>query len=94
MAKEQCPNCNIDMDLREMADGIMKACGVCSLGWYVGETRIKYELYDRVKRFIEENDIDCDDTIYQTDRVIINAYDFIADLLAIIEPSLTKEASE
>jgi N6-adenosine-specific RNA methylase IME4 len=30
-----CPNCDVEMKEREMADGKMMACGICSYGWYL-----------------------------------------------------------
>lgn len=33
-----------------------------------------------VRKFMQEQNITCAETIYQTDRVIEQAYDFIADL--------------
>jgi len=40
-------------------------------------------LLDRVEAFIEHHDIIVPETIYQTDRVIVDAYEFIADLCDI-----------
>jgi len=48
----------------------------------VSEQKIK--LYDLCKRFVDENDIYCDETVYQSDRIIQNAYDLIADICGII----------
>ncbi|WP_342487268.1 hypothetical protein NSQ30_10340 [Bacillus sp. FSL R7-0651] len=39
----------------------------------------------RVKRFMEENGIKCEEAIYQTDGVIENAYEFIEDLFLLIK---------
>lgn len=36
-----------------------------------------------VERFVNANDIHCAETIYQVDRVIENAYDFIFDLVEV-----------
>lgn len=49
------------------------------------------ELYARVKRFMEENGVICEEVVHQSDRVIENAYGFIEDLFRIIEPDLSKE---
>jgi hypothetical protein len=48
-------------------------------------------LSERVKKFMVDNRISCEETIYQSDRVIENAYDFIADLFNIVESELPKE---
>lgn len=37
-----------------------------------------------VRKFMSDNDITCEETIYQTDRVIENAYDFIAELCGAV----------
>lgn len=37
-----------------------------------------------IQNFIEENRISCAETIYQTDRVIENAYEFIESLTEIV----------
>lgn len=42
------------------------------------------DLWFAVKQFIEDNDISCEETIYQTDRVVENALDFIAKLANIV----------
>lgn len=49
---------------------------------------IKERLYNRVAAFIRDNGITCDETIYQCDWVIENAYTFISDLFEIIESDL------
>ena len=36
------------------------------------------------RQFIEDQDICCEETVYQTDRVIVNAYDFIAGVCNIV----------
>lgn len=55
---------------------------------------IKEEIYNRVYKFMIDNEIDCDDTIYQCDGVIESAYEFIADLFKIIESDLPIEEPE
>ena len=55
---------------------------------------MKDALYDRVKRFMEENGITCEETIHQCDWVIENAYEFISDLFEIVEPDLDIEEDE
>lgn len=37
-----------------------------------------------IQNFIEEQEISCAETIYQTDRVIVNAYEFIESLVEIV----------
>lgn len=37
-----------------------------------------------IQNFIEEQDITCAETIYQSDRVIVNAYDFIEELVELV----------
>jgi len=44
----------------------------------------KIKLYDLCKKFVDENDIYCAETVYQMDRVIHNGYDLIADICRII----------
>lgn len=36
------------------------------------------------RKFVEDNNIHCKETVYQTDRVIENAYDFIAGVCEIV----------
>ena len=43
----------------------------------------EFQLMERVNRFIEDNEIDCAESIYQMDCVIENAPDFIEDLCNI-----------
>jgi len=52
---------------------------------------IKDKLYERVKRFMDEEGVSCVDAIYQRDSVIEAAYGFIEDLYEIIEDDLPKE---
>ena len=42
------------------------------------------ELFERCKKFVEEQNIFCAETIYQSDRVIENAYEFIEDICDIV----------
>ena len=42
------------------------------------------EIEDVVKKFIDDNNIDCAETIYQVDKVIENAYDFIQELCELV----------
>ena len=51
-------------------------------------------LYDTVVKFMKEQDITCEETIYQTDQVIENAYDFITDLFNIVKDDLDIEEED
>jgi hypothetical protein len=42
------------------------------------------ELLALCKKFIDDNDIGCSEVIYQSDRVIENAYEFIEDICDIV----------
>lgn len=42
------------------------------------------ELLALCEKFIVDNNIHCEETIYQTDRVIKNAYEFIGDICNIV----------
>jgi hypothetical protein len=44
----------------------------------------KEALWEAVTRFIDEQRIECGEAIYQTDRVIQNAYEFIEELCDIV----------
>lgn len=44
----------------------------------------KQKLFERVQQFIKDQNISCAETIYQTDRVIEHAYEFIEDLCDIV----------
>lgn len=48
------------------------------------KTEKALELYDIVEQFIEEQNIWGDECVYQSDRVIENAYAFIAQLCDIV----------
>lgn len=54
------------------------------------EKEIRYELFDCVKKFMKENNVECTEDVYQTDYIIENAYEFISDLFEIIKPCLSK----
>lgn len=41
-------------------------------------------LFNLCKKFIEAQKISCPETIYQSDRVIENAYEFIEDICDIV----------
>lgn len=42
------------------------------------------KLWDEVHNFITKMNINCEETIFQSDSVIINAYEFIYDLCEIV----------
>ena len=43
----------------------------------VAKDDVKQKLFDLVKKFIEEQEISCAESIYQMDHVIENAHEFI-----------------
>lgn len=49
---------------------------------------LKEELYLKVFEFMAANRITCEETIYQCDWVIENAYEFLSDLFKIMGPRL------
>lgn len=49
---------------------------------------IKDQVYDRVMKFMLDNGVSCEETIYQCDWVIENAYEFMSDLFKIVEADL------
>lgn len=44
----------------------------------------KQELWATCEDFINQNEISCEETVYQSDWVISNAYDFIAKICKIV----------
>lgn len=48
------------------------------------DTDMAAELVAYCQKFVAEQRINCEETIYQTDRVIENAYDFIAGVCDIV----------
>lgn len=42
------------------------------------------KLYELVTKFVDEQDIYCQETVYQCDRVIINAYELIEQLCSVV----------
>lgn len=46
--------------------------------------RIKTELLELCRDFIEEQRITCAETVHQTDRVIENAYEFIGQVCELV----------
>lgn len=42
------------------------------------------QLFDLCEKFIKDNKIDCAETVYQSDRVIKNAYEFIQEICEIV----------
>jgi hypothetical protein len=49
---------------------------------------------ERVKKFMMDNKISCEETIYQNDLVIENAYEFIADLFNIVKSELPNKEED
>lgn len=41
-------------------------------------------LWELCMKFIKDNKIDCAETVYQNDRVIRNAYEFIEEICEIV----------
>ncbi len=41
-------------------------------------------LWALCQQFIEENEVSCSETIYQSDHVISNAYDFIKNMCDVV----------
>jgi hypothetical protein len=54
-----------------------------NLGPMVKET-VEAKLLAHVKKFIKEQQITCSETVYQSDRVIENGYDFIDGCAKIV----------
>lgn len=46
------------------------------------------KLYNTVMKFMIDNRVTCSEAIYQTDKVIENAYEFIDDLYQLVEDDL------
>jgi len=44
----------------------------------------KDQLFALCEKFIEDNSITCEETVYQVDRVITNAYDLLSDICEIV----------
>jgi hypothetical protein len=55
---------------------------------YDEKDAMKNKLFEEVKNFMIENKITCEETIYQTDHVIENAYEFIEKLYHLVESEL------
>jgi len=54
----------------------------------------KSKMYEIVYKFMTDNRISCEDSIYQTDRAIENAYELMGDLYKAIEPFLPPNEDE
>jgi hypothetical protein len=52
------------------------------------------QLFELCKKFIEDQSIGCAETIYQTDWVIENAYEFIEDICDIVGYDNSEEDDE
>lgn len=71
-------------------------------GWYKHELvsftlvnqNIEQELKEEVLKFMKEQEVTCEESVYQTDRVIENAYDFIANLYNIVKEEVIIEEDE
>ncbi|WP_298983398.1 hypothetical protein [uncultured Roseibium sp.] len=50
----------------------------------MSEKTKEQKLLEHVEKFIDDQKITCEETIYQTDWVIENAYKFIADCCEIV----------
>ncbi len=48
------------------------------------KTNKQKELFVLCKKFVDDNDIGCSEVVYQSDRVIENAYEFIEQICAIV----------
>ena len=51
-------------------------------------------LWNKCLEFVEAQNIRCPESIYQTDRVIENAYEFIEDVCNIVGYTESKEDDE
>jgi hypothetical protein len=51
----------------------------------------KSKMYEIVYKFMVDNRVSCEDSIYQTDRCIENAYELMGSLYKAIEPFLPVE---
>lgn len=49
-----------------------------------GGPKMLCDLYNHVKEFVEKQQITCSETVYQSDRVIENGYDFIDGCAKIV----------
>lgn len=56
--------------------------------------QIEKEVLEKVVTFMKENGVTCEEAVYQRDKVITNAYEFIADLFNTVEPLLDLEEDE
>ena len=48
------------------------------------ERELKDMLWEHTKNFVKEQRISCSETVYQTDRVIVNGYEFIDGAAKIV----------
>ena len=48
------------------------------------ELVLKRKLWEVCEKFIQDQDITCSESVYQTDRVIINAYEFIEEVCNVV----------
>lgn len=55
---------------------------------------VEKNLYECVYKFMTDNEVSCEEAIYQCDHIIENAYDFISDLYKIIKSELPQFEDE
>lgn len=59
---------------------------------FYGETdEFNKKVTDHVIKFMIDNEITCEETVYQCNRVIENAYDFIEELFKLVEKKIPTE---
>ena len=51
---------------------------------YIGTDEHRTKLWVLCAKFIEDNDIECEETVYQTDRVAENALQLIEEIANIV----------
>lgn len=73
MEIEECPRCGERFYTMPVAEKLER----------IGD-RIARDLLRHCVKFINEHDIGCSETIYQCDRVILNATDFIEGVCEIV----------
>ena len=55
------------------------------------QASVMKSLHDHCVKFIQENQITCAESVYQTDHVIANAYEFIEDVCNCVGYAHTEE---
>lgn len=74
-------NDNLTYWVRDAADSI---CGQTGAKTHQEKLHEAARLVALCEKFITDNEITCSEAVYQTDRVIENAYDFIAGICEIV----------